>query len=171
LYLYERFHFSLTGAGFTATFWIRAGGFLGLLCGGLLADQWALRAQRGRVWTQTVGLGLAAPCLIVTSVTGQVTLLCVAMLLFGLGKGMYDGNTMPILCEGIPAGMRATAFGFLNFAGTMLGGAVALTAGLLKASIGLNGTFLGCGLLMLVAAGITARIRMRSLSAASVASV
>ncbi|MBW8748681.1 MAG: MFS transporter [Acidobacteria bacterium] len=168
LYLFERFHFSLTSAGFTATFWIRAGGFIGLLCGGLLADRWASRMRRGRVWTQTVGLGLGAPCLIVSSVTGNVTLLCASMLLFGLGKGMYDGNTMPVLCEGIPPEMRATAFGFLNFAGTMLGGAVALIAGALKATIGLNGTFLGCGLLLLVAAGITSQIRMRSLNTVSV---
>ena len=82
--------------------------------------------------------------------------------------GAAFGETMPVLCEGIPPEMRATAFGFLNFAGTMLGGAVALTAGALKATIGLNGTFLGCGLLMLVAAVITAQIRMRSLDRVSV---
>jgi sugar phosphate permease len=34
LYLFESFHFSLAKAGFTATFYIKAGGFVGLLLGG-----------------------------------------------------------------------------------------------------------------------------------------
>ncbi|MES2393878.1 MAG: MFS transporter [Acidobacteriota bacterium] len=160
LYLFERFHFTLTRAGFTSTFWIRAGGFCGLLCGGLLADLWARKSRRGRVLTQTLGLGLAAPCLVLSAVTGNIILLCASMMFFGLGKGMYDGNIMPVLCEGIPANLRATAFGFLNFAGTMLGGVVALTAGALKASIGLNGTFLGCGVLLIGAALVTSRLRI-----------
>jgi len=35
LYLFEAFHFSLAKSGFTATFYIKAGGFVGLLIGGL----------------------------------------------------------------------------------------------------------------------------------------
>lgn len=162
LYLYEHFHFTLTRAGFASTFWIRAGGFAGLLCGGAVADSWSRHTARGRAWTQALGLGFAAPCLLLASVTDRAFVLCGAMLVFGLGKGMYDGNTMPVLCEGIPPEMRATAFGFLNFTGTLLGGVIALAAGILKASIGLNGTFFACGLLMLGGAALLSRIRMRT---------
>jgi hypothetical protein len=83
------------------------------------------------------------------------------MILFGIGKGMYDGNTMPVLCEGVSTRLRATAFGFLNFAGTFAGGAIAAAAGALKASIGLNGTFLGCGLLLACAAALLYRVEVR----------
>ncbi len=39
LYLYERFQMSLAGAGFSATFWIQAAAFAGILGGGWLADR------------------------------------------------------------------------------------------------------------------------------------
>jgi MFS family permease len=161
LYLFENFHFSLAKAGFTATFYIKLGGFCGLLIGGVLADMWATRSARGRVFTQCAGLFFAAPCLMLSGITGSTVWLYGAMLVFGLGKGMYDGNTMPVLCEGIPPNLRATAFGFLNFAGTFAGGIIAVAAGAMKASIGLSGTFVASGLLLFLAAALTATIRMR----------
>jgi MFS family permease len=163
LYLYETYHFSLARAGFTATFFIKAGGFCGLLVGGLLADFWAARYIRGRVLTQCVGLLIAAPCLIASGATRSPHLLYAAMLIFGLGKGMYDGNTMSVMCEGVSAQHRATAFGFLNFAGTFAGGVIAMLAGAMKSTIGLSGTFILCGALMLVGTWITATIRMKPL--------
>jgi len=161
LYLFERFHFSLAKAGFTATFYIKMGGFCGLLIGGFLADMWAVRSPRGRVFTQCAGLLFAAPCLMLSGMTGSTLLLYGAMLVLGIGKGMYDGNTMPVLCEGIPPNLRATAFGFLNFAGTFAGGIIAVAAGVMKASIGLSGTFLACGVVLLFGAALTSTIRMR----------
>jgi len=161
LYLFESFHFSLVKAGFTATFYIKAGGFCGLLFGGVLADTWARKTKRGRIFTQAVGLGAAAPCLALSAVTHQPIFLYVAMVLFGIGKGMYDGNTMPVLCDGIPVRLRATAFGFLNFAGTFAGGVIAATAGALKAFIGLGGTFLACGLLLAAAAALLFTVSVR----------
>ncbi|HZY73348.1 MAG TPA: hypothetical protein VFE22_09610, partial [Edaphobacter sp.] len=80
--------------------------------------------------------------------------------LFGLGKGMYDGNTMPVLCEGVDPDSRATAFGILNFAGTFCGGIVAAGAGALKSQIGLGPIFGICGGLLLIGALITFQIRM-----------
>jgi MFS family permease len=159
LYLFESFHFSLAKAGFTATFYIKAGGFVGLLLGGMIADAWATRTPRGRVWTQSVGLLCAAPCLIASGMTKTPLLLYAAMLIFGIGKGMYDGNTMPVLCDGIPPQLRATAFGFLNFAGTFAGGVVAALAGALKATIGLGGTFLACGVILAIAGLLMTKIR------------
>jgi MFS family permease len=96
-----------------------------------------------------------------SGITGSTWVLYAAMLVFGLGKGMYDGNTMPVLCEGIPPNLRATAFGFLNFAGTFAGGIIAVAAGTMKASIGLSGTFLACGAVLLFGAALTSTIRMR----------
>jgi predicted MFS family arabinose efflux permease len=165
LYLFESFHFSLTKAGFTATFYMKAGGFAGLLIGGILADAWFRRSPRGHVFTQTIGLLLAAPFLILSGLTHTPAVLYIAMVLFGLGKGMYDGNTMPVLCEGIAPEQRATAFGMLNFAGTFCGGIVAAGAGKLKGHFGLGTIFSLCGGLLLFAGFLTLRIRMRLRSA------
>jgi predicted MFS family arabinose efflux permease len=161
LYLFESFHFSLAKAGFTATFYIKAGGFVGLLVGGVVADAWAARSSQGRAWTQGLGLLCAAPCLIFSGATHAALPLYVAMAIFGLGKGMYDGNTMPLLCEGIPTHLRATAFGFLNFAGTLSGGIIAATAGALKSTLGLGGTFGVCGVLLFFASLLMASVQMR----------
>lgn len=159
LYLYESFGFSLAKAGFTATFYMKAGGFAGLLLGGVLADGWARRSVGGRALTQATGLLLAAPFLVVSGMTHQPALLLVAMVLFGLGKGMYDGNTMPLLCERVPVALRATAFGLLNFAGTFAGGAVAAAAGALKRSVGLGHVFAVSGVLLLMSAVLLATVR------------
>lgn len=160
LYLYESFRFSLPKAGFTATFYIKLGGFAGLLIGGFLADAWARRSKRGRALTQSTGLLLAAPFLIASGLTHIPILLYLAMTLFGLGKGMYDGNTMPLLCEGVPVNMRATAFGMLNFAGTFAGGVIAATAGALKSTLGLGNMFAVCGALLLAAGILLATVQM-----------
>lgn len=159
LYLFESFHLSLTGAGFRATFYIRAGGFLGLLIGGILADRWARQNTRGRVLTQSLGLLCAAPCLIASGFTHSTSWLYAAMTLFGIGKGMYDGNTMPVLCEDIPPHLRATAFGFLNFAGTFGGGVMTVAAGALKGTIGLGGIFAASGVLLLTAGVLIGTVR------------
>jgi len=93
--------------------------------------------------------------------THKAFVLYAAMAIFGLGKGMYDGNTMPLLCEGIPPRLRATAFGFLNFAGTLSGGLIAAVAGALKSTLGLGGTFAVCGLLLFAAGLLMASVQMR----------
>lgn len=159
LYLFENFHYSLAAAGFAATFYIKAGGFIGLLAGGFLADAWAARSTSGRALTQGLGLVLAAPFLIASGLTHQPWLLCSAMAIFGFGKGMYDGNTMPLLCERVPTHLRATAFGLLNFGGTFAGGVIAATAGALKSSIGLGNTFAACGILLVGGGILLASVR------------
>lgn len=163
LYLYESFHFSLTKAGFTATFYMKSGGFAGLLIGGFLADAWAQRSSSGRAFTQCAGLFLAAPFLMASGVTRNVILLYLGMTLFGIGKGIYDGNTMPVLCERVPPQMRATAFGLLNFAGTFSGGVIAAAAGGLKNTLGLGHTFLFCGVLLLFGAVLIGTVRTSSI--------
>jgi MFS family permease len=163
LYLYEHFHLSLAQAGLNATIYIKAGGFLGLLLGGLLADRGSLFSGKARVWTQAVGLLIASPFLVMSGITSKAALLYIAMALFGLGKGMYDGNNMPVLCERVPTHLRATAFGLLNCIGTLSGGIIAAVAGRVKDSLGLGGVFAGCGALLLLAGILTITISSNGL--------
>ena len=158
IYLFEKFHFTLAHAGLSATIYIKIGGIIGLLIGGLLADSWSKTSGRARVWTQSIGLLMAAPFLMLSGLTRQPLLLYLSMALFGIGKGMYDGNNMPVLCELVPTRLRATAFGLLNSAGTLAGGAIAALAGKLKDSVGLGAVFAGCGALLLIAAVLTTTV-------------
>jgi MFS family permease len=152
LYLYERFGMSLTAAGFSSTFYIQVASFAGILLGGALADLWMRSNSRGRVLTQIMGVGLAAPFLFAIGTTHTVSILLPSLVAFGLGRGFFDCNLMPVLCQIVSANQRATAYGILNFTSCITGGAVAALAGLLKDSIGLGGALQLSAALLVVAA-------------------
>ncbi len=154
-FLYERFNLNLTEAGFTATFYIQAASYVGILLGGLVADRWAQRNAKGRIYTQAIGLLAAAPFLFLVGFTSIYPLLVVALLIFGLGRGLYDCNAMPVLSQIAPPHLRATGYGIFNLAGCIVGGVTAAFAGVFKQAIGLSAAFqlaaliaLGCALLL-----------------------
>jgi MFS transporter, Spinster family, sphingosine-1-phosphate transporter len=138
LFVYERFHVSLVLAGFTSTFYIQAASFAGILGGGWLADRWSRSSGRARGWTQAVGLILAGPALFLVAGTGSWLMLIPCLVGFGIGRGFWDCNLMPLLCQVIPDKLRATAYGMFNFTACICGGLMALVAGFLKEKAGLS---------------------------------
>jgi MFS transporter, Spinster family, sphingosine-1-phosphate transporter len=158
LYLFERFGMSLDKAGFTATFYLQAGSFAGILIGGAVADRWVLHNPRARLLTQAIGLAAAAPFLFLSGFTSSVVLLTVGMAIFGLGRGIYDANCMPALCQIAPETLRGTGFGMFNFIGPFTGGIVAAGAGALKSSIGIGGSLEIAGVLVAISALVLARV-------------
>lgn len=139
LYLYDRFNMSLTLAGFSSTFYIQAASFAGILVGGWVADRWARFDARGRALTQTIGLAAAAPFLFLVGSTASEVILVPCLLLFGLGRGFFDCNLMPVVCQIVSPDLRATAYGVLNLTSCIAGGAMAAAGALLKDTIGLGG--------------------------------
>jgi MFS family permease len=153
LYLFERFRVSLAAAGFSATFYLQAASFAGILAGGWVADRWSRKSVKGRVWTQAVGFAIAAPFLFLVGATGSMGVAVAALVAFGIGKGFYDCNTMPVLAQAARPEVRATGYGIFNFAGCVAGGAMAAAAGVLKPMIGLAGSIEIAAVLLLVSAG------------------
>jgi MFS family permease len=141
LFLYERFHMSLTSAGFSATFYIQAASYAGVIAGGLLADRWASRSSGARIYCQIVGLCISAPFLILLSVSNLEPILLAALVTFGLGRGIFDCNTMPAVRDILPPHLSATAYGILNLSACLAGGLAAAGAGWLKAHLGLAASF------------------------------
>jgi MFS transporter, Spinster family, sphingosine-1-phosphate transporter len=160
VYLYERFHMSLLAAGFSATFYLQAGSVGGILFGGMLADRWRTCSAKGRVFTQAVGLALAATFLCVAGITVSTGLLIASLSIFGVGRGSYDCNCMPVLCQVAKPLLRATGYGLFNFVGCITGGAMASIAGALKASVGLSGMMQAAGLLLFVSAYLLTRLEI-----------
>ena len=162
LYLYERFGMSLAEAGFTATFYIQSASFLGTIGGGWMADRLSGRFAGGRLYTQVGGVLLASPFLFVLGYADSRMLLVLTLVLFGIGRGFYECNTMPVLCQVAPDELRSTGFGIFNFAGCFSGGVVAALAGALKNVLGLAGAFqaaaviLCCSGLLLMSVRLTA---------------
>jgi predicted MFS family arabinose efflux permease len=153
LYLYERFRMSLTAAGFSSTFYIQAASFGGILGGGWLADYWSRFNPRGRTLTQSIGLGIAGPFLFLVGYTDSRLVLLPCLVLFGLGRGLFDCNLMPVVCQIVSPRLRATAYGVLNFASCIAGGTMAAGGGILRDTLGL-GSALQLSAAMLLAAAL-----------------
>lgn len=141
LFLYERFHMSLTSAGFSATFFIQAASYAGVVAGGIFSDRLARTDRSARIKVLIAGLLAAAPFLVLLSIANQQPVLIAALVAFGLGRGLVDCNTMPAVRDLMPAHLSATAYGFLNAAGCLAGGVGAAVAGSLKQHLGLGAAF------------------------------
>jgi len=128
--------------------------------GGKLADQWVRRSRRGRMWAQAAGLGVAAPFLFLTGSTSSFTLFIAATLMFGVGRGVFDCNAMPVLCQIARPELRSTGYGIYNCVGCLAGGVMTLLAGALKATLGLNASFQLVAVILIISAVSLWRLRI-----------
>jgi MFS family permease len=160
LFLYERFHMSLTAAGFSATFYLQASNVIGMLLGGRIADWWSAHNARGRLLTQALGLMGTAPFLFLVGFTTSELLLIGSLVLHGVLKGLYDCNQMPVLCQIARAQLRSTGYGIFILVGVSTGGSMAAAAGSLKEIVGLNGALEIAAALLFVSGLFLLRIRL-----------
>jgi MFS family permease len=162
LFLFERFHLSMTGAGFSATFYVQAASYAGAIAGGLLTDRWVRRNARARIYMGAFGMAIAAPFLVLMSLAVSQLVLAIALITFGLGRGLFDCNTMPTLLQIVPRRYCATGYGILNAVGCVMGGAGAAAAGFIKEQVGLSLALQGAGLVLFAGAFVILRIRISS---------
>lgn len=158
LYLYDRFQFNLQNAGYSATIFTQVSGLLGMMLGGWMADKFSRTHARGRINTQALGLLIAAIFMILTGSVSTAPVLLGALFLYSFGRGIYDCNVMPVLCDVVDEHERSTAYSLLNFAGTFVGGVAAYGAGALRSVIGLDGALLGAGVIILASAALLLQI-------------
>jgi len=159
-YFHQRFHMSLQGAGFSATFYLQAASLVGIILGGWLADRWSTATPVGRLRTQGAGLLLAAGALFLTGVAASEALLLGSLILVGFGKGFYDCNIMPVLCQIARSDLRSTGYGVFNLIGCLAGGAAAAAAGVWKERVGLGLVLQLAALLLLISAVALWRLRL-----------
>ncbi len=131
-FLKDHFKLNLGEAGISATGYIQIGSFIGVIIGGILADRWVSRNKKGRLYIVIIGFSLGAPFLFLLASTQVFTIAIVAMLIFGLARGFNDANLMPILRQVSAQRYIATAYGFLNFLSTIVGGVMVYVGGALK---------------------------------------
>lgn len=125
----ESLNISPEQAGPIATVTIALSSFVGVMTGGPLSDRWVRRNVRGRVYTSAIGITLMIPALVCIGLGHNLYAAVGAGLCFGLGYGMFDANTMPILCQFVPASKRASAYGVMNMTGVLMGALVTETLG------------------------------------------
>ena len=131
-FLKDRFSLDQGKAGISATGYIQAASFIGVLVGGILADRWVAKNQRGRLYIVIIGFTIGAPFLFLMASTHIFTIAIIAMLMFGLARGFNDSNLMPILRQIADKRYVATGYGFLNFLSTIVGGIMVYVGGALK---------------------------------------
>jgi len=131
-YLREHFSLGLGAAGLSATGYIQIASFVGVIIGGKWADHWAAKSRRGRMYVPAIGYLFAAPALFLMASTAAIAVAIGAIMLFGLGKGFYDANLMPMLREISAERHSATGYGILNCTGGLAGGIATYLGGVLR---------------------------------------
>lgn len=112
---------SMVVAGPIATITIAISSFIGVMVGGPLADNWAKRNVKGRIYTSAIGLSLMIPSLVMMGFGSSLFAAVGAGVLFGLGYGLFDANNMPILCQFVSSRNRGSAYGLMNMCGLFIG--------------------------------------------------
>jgi len=117
----ESLGIEMSKAGPMATISIAMSSLIGVIVGGILSDRWTQKNIRGRVYTGVIGLSLTIPALLLIGYGHSLLPILTAAICFGFGFGMFDTNTMPILCQFVHPSQRATSYGFLNTVGISAG--------------------------------------------------
>ncbi len=116
----------------SATGYIQIASLGGVFLGGVVADWWMRKTNRGRIFTSAFGVLLLVPALLALGFAGNMGVAIGAMILFGLGWGFYDCNNMPILCQLARPEHRATGYGFMNLVSISVGAGATVALGWMR---------------------------------------
>ncbi|HEV2696214.1 MAG TPA: MFS transporter [Verrucomicrobiae bacterium] len=131
-FLADTFNLKQGPAGLAATGYIQLASLGGVFLGGVVADWWMRRTNRGRIFTSALGVLLLVPALLALGYACSPGMAIVAMVLFGLGWGFFDCNNMPILCQIARPEHRATGYGFMNLVSISVGAGATVALGWMR---------------------------------------
>lgn len=164
-FLKDQFQLDLGTAGISATGYIQVGSFIGVILGGIIADRWVQKNPKGRINVMIIGFCIGAPFLFIMASTQVFVLAIVAMMVFGLARGFNDANLMPMLRQVVDQRYIATAYGFLNFLSTIVGGIMVYVGGALKdANVSLSITYQVIAIVLLLASLTLVAVKLKQKS-------
>jgi MFS transporter, Spinster family, sphingosine-1-phosphate transporter len=131
-FLADTFNLKQGPAGMSATGYIQIASLGGVLLGGVIADWWMRKTNRGRIFTSAMGVLLLVPALLGLGFVRSLDAAIAFMVLFGIGWGFYDCNNMPILCQIARPEHRATGYGFMNFVSISVGAGATVGLGWMR---------------------------------------
>lgn len=131
-FLADTFHLQQGPAGLSATGYIQLASLGGVFLGGVIADWWMRKTNRGRIFTSALGVLLLVPALLGLGSAWSLGAAIGFMILFGLGWGFFDCNNMPILCQIARPEHRATGYGFMNLVSISVGGGATVVLGWMR---------------------------------------
>jgi MFS transporter, Spinster family, sphingosine-1-phosphate transporter len=162
-YLADTFQLKQGPAGLSATGYIQIASFVGVLLGGIIADIWIRKTNRGRILTSALGVVFLVPALLGLGFAWSLGAAIAFMILFGIGWGFYDCNNMPILCQLAPPEHRATGYGIMNFVSFSVGGAATVALGWMRDhNIKFSVAFAGSAAIALLSAALILLVKPRT---------
>jgi len=145
-YLGERFKLGLGAAGMSATGYIQAASFAGVLIAGAASDRWSRSNSAARAIVPAVAFVLAGPALMLCASTGFLVIAIGGLIVYGLARGAFDANQMPLLREIADQRFSATGYGLFNLVSTTAGDVMVYAAGAMRDSgVNLSHNFQICG--------------------------
>ena len=151
-FFHERFHLTQAESGFAATAVLQIASLLGIIAGGIAADTWSRKNNRARLLLPGFAYLLSAPALLLLATGHALPFALVGLAAYGIARGFFDANLMPIVRQVVDERFSATAYGFLNFIGCMTGGAMTYFGGALRdAKVSLSIAFEICAVGVLIA--------------------
>ena len=137
-FLHETFDFSLARSGFDSTFYHHVAAFIGVIGGARIADGLVNRYTKIRAIIQVTGLLLGAPFIYIMAKSDVILSVYVAMVFFGLFRGMYDSNIFATVYNVIETRYRSAATGFMLMFAFIVGSISPYLLGILKPVLGLS---------------------------------
>jgi MFS family permease len=137
-FLFNKFHLSLSQAGFSSTAYLQIASVTGVILGGVLADRYAAHRIGGRQMIQAAGLLFGVPFIFLTGQAVSMVALIVGMIGFGFFKGMYDANIWASLYDVVPVERRGVAAGTMNSLGWLGGGVAPIAIAVASRRFGLS---------------------------------
>ncbi|MCX7826433.1 MAG: MFS transporter [Verrucomicrobiae bacterium] len=137
-FLYEKFHLSLKDAALNSMLWHYIFAFLGVMAGGRVSDRLAARRPTIRMEMEYLGLLLGAPFIWLMGMSGNLTMVYVALAGFGFFRGIYDSNLFAALFDVIPPKYRSSATGLMLCCAFTVGATSPVLLGYVKQHISLD---------------------------------
>jgi MFS family permease len=138
-FLYQKYNLSLAAAGLIATIYIQTASMVASPLGGWFADLLRQRTPGGRIIVQGIGILLEAPFVVLCALTHSMLWLTIALILWGLSRGLYEANIFASVFDVVRPEARGTATGFMNTMGWLVGGGISpIVVGFLAERKGLS---------------------------------
>jgi MFS family permease len=122
LFVYRRYGLSLERAAFDATVYVQLSAFALIPVCALLSDRIARGDSRRRFLFVGLFSLVGLPSLIAISNAKSGEILVCGLVGFGMVLASTDSGWLPMLCTTVGPSKRGTAYGLLNFSGTIAGG-------------------------------------------------
>ena len=127
-------------AGLHAVIWHYVGAAIGVLVGSRIGDRLVKSRPGIRLELGVAGLGLAIPFIIWMSLTQSFAMCCVAMLGFGVFRGIYDSNFMASFFDVVNPRYHASGVGIMMCIAFLFGSLSSTVLPFLEKTIGAMST-------------------------------